>query len=191
MKLILDQYWTIRMEDPFDPLSWSVSRLLGPRPLASLIPAAKAIISFDWTDTVHFVLLSHAGKLGPITQTNVHRSAFELARFLLLAVSEKSSASLSPCASVDEIWHALMLSPLAYSNLCIAMCGVVIDHDPLRIFSSTLARDTRLARVSKIYLSTFNEGQPSAVWGDSDSSAAESGTVTHSHTAVWPMVSDF
>ena len=40
------------------------------------------------------------------------------------------SAQLSPSHEVDQVWHALMLFPQVYQNLCSELTGELICHDP-------------------------------------------------------------
>jgi hypothetical protein len=146
------------------PDTWSVKTLLGTGRNAggasSLGAAARALLAFEWDDTLQLLAFEHKGGFA------VSRAAFEFARFLLLAVHEGGSAGLSPSSSVDTVWHALMLSPVAYAKLCTAMCGSIIDHFPLRAYGLPSERAARLAHTTSLYTVVFGEAPPADIWDD-------------------------
>jgi hypothetical protein len=50
-------------------------------------------------------------------------------RKFLFLVSKYPDIALAPSRDIDEVWHAHMLNPRAYSADCIRLFGDLLDHD--------------------------------------------------------------
>ena len=147
-------------EDLFHPHSWSVARLLGRSPAQSLVVAARAVISFDWNGPLSRL------QPGSSSQCGAHRAAFELARFLLLAVHEKGSRNLEPSGMIDAVFRALLLDPRGYQGLCLAMNGDCIDYYPIRCDDPIECRALRQNTTREKYALVFGELRPETMWSD-------------------------
>jgi hypothetical protein len=164
------------MEASFHPHTWSVARLLGSSPVQTLVASAKAAITFDWTKALRLLQLEY-----PPTQSLVdaHRAAFELVRYLLLAVHEKGSAKLEPSAVVDVALRSVMIEPRTYHGLCVAMKGDIIDYEPLYRLDSPMERFARQKHTLDLYIVVFGDEPPNEFWGkvSSEPLTAAVGTV--------------
>jgi hypothetical protein len=146
----------------WSPDAWSVNSILGPAGTKHLVTPARALLSFDWSETLRLVSLENGSSFP------TERAAFEFARFLLLAAHEKGSTNLSPSDKVDKVWHTLLLAPASYSKLCTSICGILIDHYPLRAYGPPAERSMRLTHTVAQYQSVFGEAAPADVWGEGE-----------------------
>lgn len=131
----------------------------------------------------------------------------ELLRFLALKVRAPALASANPdwaltpsaaqhqaahkdfdasrfsCgARLDEVWHALLLHPVAYAAVCASLCaadgGRLLDHNPAAGAGSEAARtarDARLDRAKRAYVAAFGTPPPAQLWRDSGPDGAAAG----------------
>ena len=72
-----------------------------------------------------------------------------------------SGAQLSPSWEVDQVWHALLLFPQIYKNLCERLTNEIICHDPR---SDDRNRDERYLSTFKKYASLFGKAPPMRFW---------------------------
>jgi hypothetical protein len=93
----------------------------------------------------------------------------EIRRFFVLKGIEPdlNAKILSPSVEVDRVWHALLLFPLAYADVCkivlpTDLSGFLIDHNPFG--ASDLDRTSRYARTLKKYREIFDEVPPVRFW---------------------------
>jgi hypothetical protein len=99
------------------------------------------------------------------TKTEAHLLARELSRFLAIKAHDRdlNYEAYSPSNLVDKAWHALLLHPLIYSNLCMALCGAIIDHDPFG-GDDTTGQATRYAATLARYQELFGHVAPEKQW---------------------------
>jgi len=70
-------------------------------------------------------------------------------------------ARLSPSWEVDQVWHALLLFPQIYNQLCIRLTNEIICHDPR---SDDENHAGRYLFTFKQYAKLFGKGPPSQFW---------------------------
>ena len=70
-------------------------------------------------------------------------------------------AQLSPSWEVDQVWHALLLFPQIYYQLCMSLCNEVICHDPR---SDDKNQEKRYMLTFKKYIKLFGKGPPGLFW---------------------------
>mmetsp|Transcript_7964 Transcript_7964/g.13774 ORF Transcript_7964/g.13774 Transcript_7964/m.13774 type:complete len:284 (-) Transcript_7964:325-1176(-) len=70
-------------------------------------------------------------------------------------------ARLSPSWEVDQIWHALLLFPQIYNQLCMRLTNEIICHDPR---SDDENHAGRYLFTFKQYAKLFGKGPPSHFW---------------------------
>ena len=99
----------------------------------------------------------------------------ELSRFLLLkalhndgvfkaGTKKRTCLQLSPPHILDNIWHAIMLQPQCYAELCGSLLGPgsMLDHDPSS--GSDPQHDERYQKAFDAYEEIFGDGPPCDVW---------------------------
>eukprot|EP00435_Cladocopium_sp_Y103_P039673 s637_g10.t1 len=70
-------------------------------------------------------------------------------------------AQLSPSWEVDQVWHALLLFPQIYYQLCISLSNEMICHDPR---SDDKNQEKRYMLTFKKYIKLFGKGPPGLFW---------------------------
>lgn len=70
-------------------------------------------------------------------------------------------ARLSPSWEVDQVWHALLLFPQIYNQLCMRLTNEIICHDPR---SDDENHAGRYLFTFKKYAKLFGKGPPSHFW---------------------------
>ena len=70
-------------------------------------------------------------------------------------------AQLSPSWYVDQVWHALLLFPQTYHQLCMRLVNEMICHDPR---SDDRNQTERYSLTFKKYSKLFGKGPPSRFW---------------------------
>ena len=70
-------------------------------------------------------------------------------------------AQLSPSWEVDQVWHALLLFPQIYYQLCISLSNEMICHDPR---SDDKNQAKRYMLTFKKYIKLFGKGPPDLFW---------------------------
>ena len=74
-------------------------------------------------------------------------------------------------AHLDAAWHALLLHPKMYRNVCDALCGAeLLDHDPAAGIGEhgRAQRAQRLAHTKVAYAREYGEAPPAVLWSDYD-----------------------
>jgi hypothetical protein len=100
---------------------------------------------------------------------------------ILKAITMDVDASkLSPSTVVDEVWHAMLLFPMDYSDLCDAILprnssSRLIDHNPLG-GDDMEAREVRYQETRVLYEKTFRELPPSDIWGSNETEGKKEAT---------------
>jgi len=77
------------------------------------------------------------------------------------AASTCGGAQLSPSWEVDQVWHALLLFPQIYYQLCMRLTNEIICHDPR---SADEDQAGRYSFTFKKYYKLFAKGPPSKFW---------------------------
>jgi ubiquitin len=109
---------------------------------------------------------------------SLEEALIEFSRFFILKVRSRDVAapgskkrkrddgcSLSPSPLVDQIWHEVMLFPVAYAELCGKLVGGLIDHDPRAGTASQCElRSNRYLSTFKIYGEVFQHHPPWYAW---------------------------
>ena len=75
--------------------------------------------------------------------------------------SDDKGAQLSPSWEIDQVWHALLLFPQTYYQLCMRLTNELICHDPRSVDEN---QGSRYSMTFKKYLRLFGKGPPSAFW---------------------------
>lgn len=77
------------------------------------------------------------------------------------SASTCGGAQLSPSWEVDQVWHALLLFPQIYYQLCMRLTNEIICHDPR---SADEDQAGRYSFTFKKYYKLFGKGPPSKLW---------------------------
>jgi hypothetical protein len=84
-------------------------------------------------------------------------SLAELQKFLFLVASYPTEA-LSPGRLIDAAWHALLLFPRLYLDVCSQLPGgALLDHDPTRAADSDAVKEVRYSRTRALLEAHFGE----------------------------------
>eukprot|EP00927_Polykrikos_kofoidii_P078770 TRINITY_DN75584_c0_g1_i1.p1 TRINITY_DN75584_c0_g1~~TRINITY_DN75584_c0_g1_i1.p1 ORF type:complete len:233 (+),score=36.15 TRINITY_DN75584_c0_g1_i1:207-905(+) len=73
----------------------------------------------------------------------------------------------SPSHLIDEVWHELLLFPVAYQKLCGGLLGdgQIFDHDPRAAREAHAEdREARYTTTFKRYMETFKEAPSDEIW---------------------------
>ena len=65
---------------------------------------------------------------------------------------------VAPSGPLDVVWHALLMFPKDYCELCLALCGKILDHNPL------VSRATGYQHTLVLYRATFLAEPPALFW---------------------------
>jgi hypothetical protein len=115
----------------------------------------------------------------------------ELFRYLSLVVAS-SSNTLSPSPIVDSAWHALLLDPLLYLEVCIDIRtrreklkgngdSNLISHNPLGKFDSLHVKRQRYITTLKAYKNMFFDEAPSKFWPENYAAVSSSSSSSSSY----------
>ena len=77
------------------------------------------------------------------------------------SASSLRGAQLSPSGEVDQVWHALLLFPQIYYQLCVRLTNEIICHDPR---SDDENQAERYSFTFKKYAKLFGKGPPAHFW---------------------------
>eukprot|EP00899_Mesostigma_viride_P003458 jgi/Mesvir1/13112/Mv26295-RA.1 len=145
----------------------SVERIVGRQGPSRLVSIATRVISLNWSPFVEF-LTSEAGfqegsRYDPLRRFGATECIAELVRFLILKADAERPSTLSPTGLVDDIWHRLLLFPRLYYQVCHAISGKIMDHNPNEATGPPAKRSARIHNTIDAYAQTF-PGWPSALW---------------------------
>eukprot|EP00899_Mesostigma_viride_P016470 jgi/Mesvir1/24824/Mv22064-RA.1 len=127
-----------------------------------VLKIATGVASLDWSPFLQF--LSNSTDSGnSLKDFEAKECIVELIRFLLLKAQAEDPSNLSPTWLVDEVWHRLLLFPRLYSEVCQAICGDIIDHDPNAAAGPPAKRSARIHNTMDAYAKAF-PGPPSKLW---------------------------
>ena len=111
-----------------------------------------------------------------LSRNYCHGTLVEFSRFMLLkglhhdgifnTTKKRTRAAddfqLSPPHRLDEVWHAVLLNPQSYAELCSALLGpgCMFNHDP----SGSGPQHERYQKAFDVYEETFGVAPPHDVW---------------------------
>lgn len=94
----------------------------------------------------------------------------EYGRFIVMKVvledCKLDTLKLSPSATIDAVWHAHMLLPQSYCDMCMNVAGVIIEHNEETAHDA--GRQERLRHTRAEYKRLFKIAPPMYVWYEDD-----------------------
>ena len=151
-----------------------------------VLRVTEALVGFE-----HWPLWESSMAKKGFSKEIITKLLVELRRFLFLKIQLKDydAKFLSPSSLVDEGWHALMLFPRIYRDLCSELKEItkhagdgLIDHNPLG-GKDEHARRVRILRTLDEYENVYGFTPPSALWGDRPLSLSSSSSLSSSYSS--------
>jgi len=136
------------------------------------IPSNRPCLDYRENEAEFFRIASEALKFNfsKLENSTSEDMLYEYKRFMILKAlfKDTSCSYLSPSASVDEVWHKMLLFPAEYYRLCNVLLHEkceerIIDHNPEGALEDA-PRLERYKRTLDAYRMFFKEDPPDEFW---------------------------